>query len=98
MPWKRRYTQASIDVDLDEFDEEQLLQGLIDAKWLSEAEAEAILGRARLAEKSPSPFMVAGDPASELETARDYLRRGMRAEARLHLERFLGCDWMGVLQ
>ena len=98
MAWKRKHTQASIEVDLDEFEEEQLLQGLIDAKWLSEAEAEAIVARARLADKSPSPFMVAGNPVSELDTARDYLRRGMRAEARVHLERFLGRDWMGVLQ
>ncbi|KAA0684569.1 hypothetical protein DTW90_36125 [Neorhizobium sp. P12A] len=99
MTWKRQRTTARIDVtanvDLDDFSEQQLLQALIDAKWISEEEAEAI--EKRSASKSPVSIFVSSYD-DELSEARSNLRRGHRSEALIHLERYLGRDWIGVLQ
>lgn len=97
MAWKKQSTSISIDVDayLDEFREEQLLQGLIDAKWISEQEAEAI--RLRKATDDKRSVFQSSD-ADELDEARDNLRRGRKTEALIHLERFLGREWSGLLQ
>lgn len=95
MAWKRRSTSISasvdVDLDLDEFDTGQLLQALVDAKAISESEAEAISKRSSL--DSSLPF--SGE--DELSIASQYIRRGNREEALIHLERFLGRDWIGAL-
>ncbi len=97
MSWKVQRTSQRIDVEanLDDFDELQLLQALIDAKWLTENEALAIQKRAATKEKAN---VFASADADELLEASDHLRRGNRHEALIHLERFLGRDWIGALQ
>lgn len=94
MAWKRKSTSttAYCDVDLAEFDEEQLLQGLIDAKWLSGDEAEAIRLRAGTSGAAVSGFL--GElPSSDIERARVEARRGRADEARIYLARALGRDF-----
>lgn len=97
MNWKVQRTSRRVDVEanLDDFDELQLLQALIDAKWLTENEASAIQKRAATKEKTN---VLASADADELLEASDHLRRGNRHEALIHLERFLGRDWIGALQ
>lgn len=95
--WRYESTSRSVDVDLDEFRNEQLLQALIDAKWLSEAEALAIVERANAKDKLAKVIEQPAYDTAELAEARDYLRRGDGVEARLHLERALGRDWYGAL-
>lgn len=104
MAWRRRGT--SIDVDLSDFDDEQLLQQLVDSGWITEAEAEAITVRANnrkcwAAVLSSGPDWAAvlssGPDADALAKAIDELHRGRVDEARLYLERFLGSEWNGVL-
>lgn len=101
MVWKRKRTDTSVDVEvsLDEFDETQLLQALIDAKWIDEKEAEAIEKRASrtAVDSGKSIFSANVADAEELSEARDNLRRGRKAEALIHLERFLGREWSGML-
>ncbi|MCS0459487.1 hypothetical protein [Rhizobium favelukesii] len=98
MSWKRQRTSQRIDVeaDLDDFDELQLLQALIDAKWISEDEAAAIEKRAATIAASAAIFASGG--ADDFQEATACLRRGNRHEALIHLERFLGRDWIGQLQ
>ena len=95
MAWKRRSTTTytSIDVDLDGFDVEQLLQGLIDSHVLTEAEAEMIAARKPGAAANT---LVLGEP-DELSEARWHLAGGRKGEAVIHLERYLGREWLGVL-
>ncbi|MGO8242993.1 hypothetical protein [Rhizobium johnstonii] len=99
MGWKRKDTSQNLsvyaDIDLADFEEVQLVQALIDAKWLSEEEAEAIEKRASLKE-TRNIFVNSVD--DELDEARTQLRRGNKSEALIHLERFLGRDWIGELQ
>lgn len=97
MAWKTQSTRTSVstDLDLDEFTAEQLLQGLIDARYLSEQEAEAIKMRKA---KGDKPSFPKDADAAELDEARDFLLRGNRSEALIHLERFLGREWSGMLQ
>lgn len=97
MTWKVQRTSQRIDVDanLDDFDELQLLQALIDAKWITEGEASVIQKRAATKEKAN---VFNSTDADELLEAGDHLRRGNRHEALIHLERFLGRDWIGALQ
>lgn len=94
MAWRRRGT--SIDVDLRDFDEEQLLQQLVDSTWITEAEAEAITVRANN-RKCWAAVLSSGPDADALAKAIDELHRGRVDEARLYLERFLGSEWNGVL-
>lgn len=96
MAWKNQRTHHSVDIDLsDEFSCDQLLQGLINANWLSEAEAEAIQKRAATKEKASVIF--AGSDADEIAEARSCIVRGQKIEALIHLERFLGREWSGRL-
>jgi hypothetical protein len=90
MAWKKRSTSVEVeqDVSLDEFEDDQLLQALIDSGRISEAEAEAILNR------SQRPVRV--DP-DDLETARTYAMRGLKEDACHFLERALGTEWIGTL-
>jgi hypothetical protein len=105
MAWKRQRTSQSVsvnaDVDLDDFSEKQLLQALIDASWISEEEAEAI--ETRSSAKGAKAAIGTLEKAAaldddELYEARTQLLRGNRSEALIHLERFLGRDWIGTLQ
>jgi hypothetical protein len=97
MRWRRQSTSTRIDCDLDEFEPEQLLQGLIDAKWITEEEASSI--EARRSEKSPKPVLVGGfQSGDELDRAMVALRRHNRADALYYIERHLGREWMGLLQ
>lgn len=95
MAWKRRSTSVSVDVDLDEFSEDQLLQGLIDAKWISEEEAETIKTRSPGAHK---PIGASNPSGEDLENARRALRRGNKSEALHFIEYHLGREWIGTLQ
>lgn len=98
MAWKKQRTTVSVrvDTDLDDFSEEQMLQGLIDAGWITENEAEVITAR-KAADDKRTAIKIAGDE-DELQEARDNLRRGNKSEAFIHLERFLGREWSGLLQ
>lgn len=95
MAWKRQDTSTSIDVDLGDFSYAQLLQALIDGSVISESEAEQIQKRAKDLSK---PVLSKQPDTWELDVASEYLRRGNRDEAVLHLERYLGRDWVGTLQ
>lgn len=98
MAWNRLATERHVYVDLqDDFTNPQLLQGLIDAGWISEIEAEAIVKRAAAKEKAAKVIEHQHDGRADLAIATDYLHRGLIAEARIHLERALGRDWIGVL-
>jgi hypothetical protein len=88
-------TSVSIDVDLDEFSDEQILQYMVETKWLTEDEANSLKKRKR-AGSAENVFATSG--IDEFVIANDYIRRGMRGEALIHLERFLGHDWYGKLQ
>jgi hypothetical protein len=102
MAWKVQNTRQSVsvdaDVELDDFREEQLLQALIDANWITSQEAEAIKDRVDKKEALKKP--VIKPPLvdeRELAVAQEYILRGGKQEAVLHLERALGRDWYGVL-
>lgn len=97
MAWKRVCKSTSVDVDLIEFNNDQLLQGLIDSKWLTESEAEAIKARAARNERA-STVLESAPATEELAEATADIRRGRKSEALIHLERFLGRDWIGRLQ
>lgn len=106
MAWKRQRTSQNVsvdaDVDLDQFSEKQLLQALIDASWISEEEAEVIETRSSVKGAKTGigtlEKAAALDEDDELYEARTQLRRGNKSEALIHLERFLGRDWIGALQ
>ena len=94
MGWKRKSTTESVDVeiDLDEFDSDSLLQELIDRNKITEAEAEAISLREKLGVGRflfPQP--------EDIETARHALSRSDMAEALIFVERALGRDFIGRL-
>ena len=98
--WKRRSTcqdvSTSVEVDLDEFSTEQLLQELIDRDVITEGDAVAIVN----ADPNPlaaRPCIAMLGPADELRTATHELRSGRRGEALIHIERFLGSEWIGRL-
>ena len=100
MTWERRYTrrevETSVDVDLDDFDERELLQQLIDVGWLTEAEAVAITARA--SKKTESPVLDgARIDAVALDDALADITCGRRQEALIRLERALGREWVGRL-
>ena len=96
MAWKRRSTSTTVraEVDLDEFGRAELLQALIDDRAITEAEAEAILGRPDL---TSSPIRARGSSGNDLELAGSALHRGDREDALIHVERHLGRDWIGRL-
>lgn len=92
--WKHRRTstQSYVDIELVDFDDDQLLQGLIDSGRITEEEATAILARS---DKSVRIIKSAVTSPEELEWAVDEMRRGNPREAMIHLERFLGHDFIG---
>jgi hypothetical protein len=103
MAWSRQHTDTSVTTEcsLSSFSGEQLLQGLVDENWLSEKEAESILNRQP---RIGNPWLLEKpkvlDPTpdvEELSTAREDLAVGRRFDALVHLERYLGRDWIGVL-
>lgn len=89
--WKRRDTSADVrvEVDLDAFDTEQLLQELIHRKILTEGQAFALAKR-----ESKGTFDVGAD---DIEMARTEIMRGRRSEALIYIERALGHEFMGKL-
>lgn len=96
--WKRRSTSnsvyANVDVDLDDFDTDQLLQALIDARAISEDEAVRIKKRGKLAQPSGSIFEAVPD---DVDMAWTEIQRGRKSEALCHIERALGRKWIGRL-
>lgn len=99
--WKRRSTEASVmvdvDVDLEEFSPEQLLQELINREYLTEELALAIVaGRKDTAATAGIKARLSSNRA-DLEHAEDEIRRGRRNEALIHIERYLGREWTGQL-
>jgi hypothetical protein len=101
MAWRRRSTFESVDVDVDvdDFETAVLLQALIEQQMISEDEAEAILSRNGIKRgekgtilKGPTRF-----PSDEFEMAEEEIRRGRVVEALIHVERFLGREWIGRL-
>lgn len=97
MTWKRRSTSSRVTVELYEFEPGQLLQGLIEMRYISEDEAEAVLKRGKIkAEAEPSIFK-RERPDDELDAAFHEITLGRRVEALIHLERALGREWIGRL-
>ncbi len=94
MGWQRKSTtqETYVEIDLDDFEDDELLQELIDRKKITEAEAEAISLRNEFGDMS----IISSQP-EDLETARDALSRGDRAEALIFIERALGRDFIGRL-
>jgi hypothetical protein len=93
-----RRTYTSVDIELDDFDKEQLLQALIDANWLSEEEATAIALRASRKSKDKISVISDGAISEEYQIACDEMRSGRKHEAIVHVERYLGREWIGKLQ
>lgn len=96
--WKTRRTYTSVDIELNDFDKEQLLQALIDANWLTEEEAAAIALRASRKSKEKIPVVPDAALSEEYQIACDEMRSGRRHEAIVHVERYLGREWIGKLQ
>lgn len=91
----RRY--INVDIDISEFAPEQMLQGLVDAKWLSSDEMHLIAKRAEDREKQPLRFSYGPLDLDEVDFAAAEIAAGRRAEALIHIERALGSNWIGVL-
>lgn len=96
-PWKRRSTSrtACVDVDLSDFDTDQLLQALIDDGAISEGEALAI--KARDGVRGLDKPSVIGIEPDHVDEAWNEIIRGRKREALHHIERALGNQWLGVL-
>lgn len=97
MAWRRQSTTVSMNAELEDFEEEQLLQGLINSGWITEAEAETIMLRQQDRSLS-SPFSMASYDPDYLDSARRAARSGNRHDAIHYIEHFLGREWIGVLQ
>ncbi len=95
--WRHERTYVSVEVRLDEFLPESLLQGLIECKWITEEEALAIMNRATAKEKAVRVLSATGIDDDELLTAEIEFRAGRRFEGITHLERALGREWIGRL-
>jgi hypothetical protein len=99
--WKRartrRSVQTDVEVSLDEFSRAELLQALIDDGCISQAEAQKLLDRKNEAERA-----IEEDDRrvifEEIDFARMEAASGRRDEALIHLERALGCPFIGVLR
>lgn len=96
--WKRRSTEntVSVDVDLSDFDTDQLLQALIDDGAISEGEAAAIKARGRRLGDVEKPSVIRVQP-DHVDEAWNELIRGRKGEALHHIERALGNQWIGRL-
>lgn len=93
MAWKPVSTDAYITVDLEEFDDEALIQELINREYLTECEAQRIFERDGMEEDWDVPDV----DMNEISTAWEYAARGNKAEALVHIERALGSEWIGRL-
>lgn len=99
MAWQRQWTSKTIDVevDLEPFAPDELLQGLIDRKWITPDEAEAIRTRATSREKASERLHLNTCP-DDIELARTEALRGRRDEAMIYLARALGRDFDPVFR
>lgn len=98
--WKRRSTSSttSVDVDLNDFDSEQLLQGLIDDKWITEDEAADIVARSKWSRGgSVGEVNLDGERFDRIRLANHEILAGRRNEALHHIEEALGGDFIGRL-
>lgn len=95
--WKRRSTSrtACVDVDLSDFDADQLLQALIDDGSISEGEAQAIKARGGV-RGLDKPSVIGVEP-DHVDEAWNEIIRGRKGEALYHIERALGSQWLGML-
>lgn len=90
---------AEVTVDASDFKGEQLLQGLIDLDWITEDEAERILAAQKGGTAPAAPPVDAKTQWLnwQRELAESELAVGRKAEALIHIERFLGQRWLGVI-
>lgn len=95
--WKRQRTSrtACVDVDLSDFDTEQLLQALIDDGAISEGEASAIKSRGGV-RGLDKPSVIGIEP-DYVDDAWNEIIRGRKSEALHCIERALGNQWIGRL-
>lgn len=95
--WKRQSTSRSsyVDVDLSDFDTEQLLQALIDDGAISEGEALAIKARGTV-RGLDKPSVIGIEP-DYVDDAWNEILRGRKGEALHCIERALGGQWLGRL-
>lgn len=95
--WKRQRTSrtACVDVDLSDFDTDQLLQALIDDGAITEGEAIAI--KARGGVRSLDKPLVIGVEPDYVDDAWSEIIRGRKGEALHCIERALGNQWIGRL-
>ncbi|MCO5092017.1 hypothetical protein [Bosea sp. (in: a-proteobacteria)] len=96
--WKRRSTSGStyVDIDLSDFDSDQLLQALIDDDMISEAEALSIKERGGVNIAPDKKVVVAAD-AELVDDAWNEILRGRKGEALHLIEAALGSRWLGRL-
>lgn len=96
--WQRRSTGRStyVEVDLEEFDTDQLLQGLIDNEMTTEAEALSIKERGGVNMEPDKKVVVAAD-AELVDDAWNEILRGRKGEALYLIESALGSRWIGRL-
>jgi hypothetical protein len=74
---------VEVEVDLEDFSDDELVEELLLRGLVSQREASSILGN--------------GEPKEDyMEMARAEARRGRPEEARIYLERALGRDFAGV--
>lgn len=90
MAWKTVSTDADITVDLEEFNDAQLLQELIARGYIDESEADRIVNRVVNSIVNDTDY-------SEIAAAWEYASRGDKNEALVHIERALGNEWIGRL-
>lgn len=99
--WKRARTSQEVctyvDVDLVDFETNELLQALIDRKAITEADALRILRKEAVEEASSGSAGTMAGTMDELAIAEEEIKRGRREEALIHLERGLGGPWIGRL-
>lgn len=95
--WKRQRTSRTscVDVDLSDFDTEQLLQALIDDGSISEGEAIAIKARGTV-RGLDKPTVIGIEP-DYVDDAWNEIIRGRKGVALHCIERALGNQWLGRL-
>lgn len=96
--WKRRSTSRSnyVDIDLCDFDSDQLLQALIDDDMITKAEALSIKERGGITFASDKTIVAAVDP-DLVDDAWNEILRGRKGEALHLIESALGSRWIGRL-
>jgi hypothetical protein len=95
--WKQQRTSRTecVEVDLSDFDTEQLLQALIDDGAISEGEAVAIKARGTV-RGLDKPSVIGIEP-DYIDDAWNEIIRGRKGEALYCIERALGNQWVGRL-